>query len=150
MHIYTPSKTYCCRISKLDIIVIYDIQWMQRLFVSFDKDVQEKEILDLFWLNWRKNFFCKGILLFILYKIRVISFVPIHMILDKIYRCTCINHHRTSWEAFQNSILQHNISCQFHKIRCVHLVVVAESCSNFLSSKSIHDAKSSNHKLTFH
>ena len=48
MHIYTPSKTYFCCISKLDIIVINDIQWMQSLVVSFDKDVQEKEILDLF------------------------------------------------------------------------------------------------------
>ena len=66
MYIYTPSKIYFCCISKLDIIVIYDIQWMQRLFVSFDEDVQEKEILDLFWLNWRKEFFGKGVLLFIL------------------------------------------------------------------------------------
>ena len=48
MHIYTPSKTYFCCIFKLDIIVINDIQWMQRLVLSFDKDVQEKEILDLF------------------------------------------------------------------------------------------------------
>ena len=66
MYIYTPSKTHFCCISKLDIIVIYDIQWMRRLFLSFDKDVQEKEILDLFGLNWRMEFFGKGVLLFIL------------------------------------------------------------------------------------